>query len=357
MITIDVVMPQGGSRGGVEYVLNAWTRSVISQKYNLRIFHFLPGTSDYLDGYEKQWTMVLPEDERITLNLEYCVERYAWFLKKYGVPDICIPTWIPLMTSVCSTVRDMLKLDYTIISWLHSSIDVYKQMGWGGIEHLGYADYHFCISEKTRSDIIKAYPKAETFVIGNPVKKIEISDYSPDARTLCFVGRIDKEKRLDIIIRALAHTEDKTWKLLVAGDGRLSDDMKSLSCDLGIDERITFLGWEDEPWKAVASASILLIASEYEGFSITALEASSIGMTVISTPVSGCTDYIRPGQNGYFFDGSEPQNLTCILDYISAGKLPICDRKTCKDSVTPYLWDNYFDRVDKCLEKCVEKPE
>lgn len=354
MKIIDIVMPQGGSRGGVEYVINAWTKSIISSRYELRIFHFLPGTSDYLDGYSKQWTMALPETGEICLDLKYCVERYAWFVENYGAPDICIATWIPLMTSVCSAVRDMLDLNYTIISWLHSGIHVYKQMGWGGLEHLKYADYHFCISEKTQNDIVGIYNDAKTFVIGNPVKPVEIQDYSPDNRTLCFVGRIDKEKRLDVILKALAITNDKTWRLLIAGDGRQYEEMKKLSYDLMLSDRVEFLGWKSDPWTAVSTASILLIASDYEGFSITALEASSIGMTVISTPVSGCIDYISPGLNGYFYDNNSPQNLANILNYISEGKLPVCDRKACCESVSSYLWDNYFKHVESCLNYCTE---
>ncbi len=192
MITIDIVMPTGGSKGGVEYVINAWTKSQISKKYNLRIFHISPGEMDYLDGYEKQWTMPLDSPERKSLDVEYCAKCYGAFVSEFGSPDICIATWIPIVTSACNIVREKLRLNYIIISWLHSGIEVYKNLGWGGIGHLLFADYHFCISKKTENDIIKAYPDAKTFVIGNPVKKPDISNETYDNRRICFVGRISK---------------------------------------------------------------------------------------------------------------------------------------------------------------------
>ncbi len=353
MKTVDIVMPHGGSRGGVEYVINSWTKSFISTKYDLRIFHTIPGNEDYLDGYAKQWSIPINDIDNFRLDMEYCADNYAYFINKCGPPDLIIATWIPLVTSACRSVCESLGLNSKIISWIHSGINVYKQMGWGGIEHLAFADFHFCISQNNRNDILRAYPEAKAFLIGNPVKKIDVTNTSPDKHTLCFVGRIDKEKRLDVILNALALASDKSWKLLVAGTGTLHEEMIALSNDLGISKRVSFLGWQENPWEAVKEASTILIASDYEGFSITALEASSIGKTVISTPVSGCTDYIEVGKNGYFFDNNDPQNLASILDFISEGKLPICDRELCRKSVSPYVLDNYFERVDKYLEICM----
>ena len=353
MKTIDIVMPTGGSQGGVEYVINAWTKSLISERYDLRIIHITPGSRDYLEGYEKQWTMPCTGED--SFDIEFCAKRYEWFIRKYGIPDLCIAAWIPMMVSACRAVCDTMGLKFKIISWLHSGIDVYKQTGWGGIEHLAFADYHFCISSKNRDDILSAYPDAKTFLTGNPIRPVDVQDYSPDERTLCFVGRITPEKRLDVILNAISLARDISWKLLVAGTGERMEAMIELCQRLDIEDRIRFLGWQDDPWFAVKEASILLIASDYEGFSISALEASGMGMTDISTPVSGCTDYITSGINGYFFDNENPQNLADILDCISEGKLSICKTEDCIKSVVPYMWERYFERVDEYLQCCLEK--
>lgn len=349
MITVDIVMPTGGSRGGVEYVIKAWTQSLISQKYNLRIFHITPGQIDYLDGYPKQWTIPITDSGEFHLDMKYCAEKYAYFVHEMGKPDICIATWIPLVTSACKSVINSLNLNTKLFSWLHSGIDIYKQLGWGGIEHLSFADHHLCISINNQDKILDTYPDASTFLIGNPVNPVHIPNYSPDDHTLCFIGRISQEKRLDVILNALFLAKDKSWKLLIAGTGDCSDSMKTLAHELNIQDRVEFLGWQEDPFHAVNSASILLIASDYEGFSITALEASSIGMTVITTPVSGCTDYIIPGLNGYFYDNSNPQNLADILDYLSDKKIPLCNRDSCAKSIYPYVSENYFKKVDNII--------
>ncbi len=349
-MTIDIVMPTGGTKGGVEYVLNSWISSDISQLYNLRFFHVTPGNTDYLNNYPKQWFLPIQDTANFVLDLQYCAEAYSHFIDECGAPDICIATWIPLLTTACYIVKENHKSDMKIVSWIHSGIDVYKQSGWGGIEHLQHADYHLCISGSIQGDILAAYPNAITFLIGNPVNSVALDSYTPDAHTLCFVGRLSSEKRVDIILKALANAKDKSWKLLIAGEGSETEKLMELSNRLGLKSRVSFLGWQEHPWEAVCEASALLIASDYEGFCISALEASSLGMTVISTPVSGCTDYIIPGENGFFFDNRNPVNLTAILDFISSGKLSLCNQEQCRKSVEPYLKANYFNHVSNILK-------
>ena len=349
MKTIDIVMPTGGSRGGVEYVINAWTKSAISNLYNLRVFHISPGPCDYLEGYEKQWTMPLSETGETKLDVEYCARCYGSFVSQYGPPDICIATWIPIVTSACKVVRTKGDYNFIILSWLHSEIDVYKKQGWGGLEHLAFADYHLCISKKTEKEIKSSYPDAKTFFIGNPIKMPHKENRVGDERLICFIGRISKEKRLDIILNAIASAKDNHWKLKIIGDGDEKEKMMGLAKTLEIDNRVDFTGWKDNPWDYVGASTVFIVASDYEGFCVTAHEASALGMTVITTPVNGCIDYIVPGKNGYYFDGSI-KNLTEILDYISDGMLPLCDKNNCEDSVLPFMSDNYFLKLKKIFE-------
>ena len=50
MITVDIVMPFGGYRGGIENVMYEWSRGLPDDEFNLRFFNVSPGLSDYLKG-------------------------------------------------------------------------------------------------------------------------------------------------------------------------------------------------------------------------------------------------------------------------------------------------------------------
>lgn len=214
-----------------------------------------------------------------------------------------------------------------------------------------FADYHFCLSGHIAKQIMSKAPDAKCFVIGNPLENSKGTESNVDCRQLCFVGRISAEKRLDVILNALALARDCTWKLMVIGTGDLEETMAQSCKNLGISDRVLFRGWRENPWDECKCAAIDIIASDYEGFSITALEASREGKTIITTPVSGCTDFIVPGENGYFFDFGDANGLAKILDFISEGDLKICSPKTCRDSIQRYLSNNYFKTVEDILNK------
>ena len=58
-------------------------------------------------------------------------------------------------------------------------------------------------------------------------------------------------------------------------------------------------GYMSNPYKALKSAKVFLMASRYEGTPMSVLEAMALGVPVVSTPVDGIADVVEPGINGY----------------------------------------------------------
>jgi glycosyltransferase involved in cell wall biosynthesis len=109
------------------------------------------------------------------------------------------------------------------------------------------------------------------------------------ASTLLFLGRITEKKRLDLVIRALAakSLSDSGIRLIVAGpeDPRLGYDPRKLALDLGVAERVEFLGAVDEQLreKLLLSADVFILPSEDESFGMAVAEAMAAGCPVIAT--------------------------------------------------------------------------
>lgn len=353
MITIDIVMPTGGSHGGVENAVKSWVRHLNPSRFTVRVFHISPGKEDYLEGYDKQWVLPLPDDVD-TLTVKYCAEAYLTFLKELGAPDLCVAAWIPILSKACAVARKVMKLQIPVISWIHGDPVILERIGWDNTRDMLFADAHLCISGKIESALRSANPDAVTFMIGNPVTATGVIDYHPDDRTLCYVSRLVYDKRTELALEALTLAKSDEWKLLIAGDGPESERLQSMAKTLSLADRVSFLGWQNPPWPACSNAHGLVITSAHEGFSLAALEASGIGMTVISTPVSGCTDYIVPGQNGFFFAHDDARGLADILDAISDGVLSWCDPAVCKESITRFSEKNYFEQLPLILERLCE---
>lgn len=253
------------------------------------------------------------------------------------------------MCVVADAVKRLLKLDFRIVSWVHSSIDEYEQSGFGSVREMLMADAHICISRSNERRIKELCPDAVTYYVGNPVNMQEFIEKPIDNNTLCYVGRLQDVKRVDVILEALYRARHK-WKFKIVGSGESEDELKEIAAYLKQQDQVQFLGWKDSPWEYCKDASALVCASEYEGFMLTGAEALSMGMTVISTPVDGVIDYVRHGENGYFFKNEDAIGLAHLLDEIYEGKVKLCDRIDCRKSVEMYNIDNYFDNIKRILE-------
>ncbi|RGS26837.1 MULTISPECIES: glycosyltransferase [Clostridia] len=349
MIRIDILCPTGGKNGGIENIIRLWTQNLIQDEYDLRVIHMTPGTA-YLHGYEKAFAFNADENESYNDKLKRFVMNYAGFIKNYGIPDICIATNWPVMSVVADAVRRMLKENFKIISWVHSSIAEYKKAGLGGVEEMLCADAHFCISRNNEKLLLKKERGEHIFYVGNPVEMQPFISEQPIGKQLCYVGRLEEIKRVDIILEALYRAHNK-WKLRIIGSGEEEEELKKITKYLGLQNWVEYTGWKENPWEYCKDACALVSASEYEGFMLTGAEAMSMGLTVISTPVEGLIDYLSPGKNGYLFQKNNASELAGILDYLYDGKLSMCDRKVCRKSVDEYSTYNYFEKIKKILKK------
>ncbi len=341
MIRVDIVSPLGGNVGGVENVIYGWSRNINGEKVDLRIFHCYQGGA-YLKGYDKTYAMDVPFED---VDMAHLIDSYAYFVSNYGAPDICMATNWPIMSKACSVVRDRLSLsDMKIVSWIHSTLSIYEERGFGGIEELLYADAHFTISRETSEAIWSADSAATVYEIGNPVGEAEAGDSEKDPFMLTYVGRLDVYKQIDIILEAMYRAK-APWKLRIIGDGDIRSDVEGWINLLKLNDRVEMLGWQEHPWDMCRDSSILVMASQYEGFPMTAIEASARGKTVISTPVNGITDYIEEGKNGYIFPFDGAAELARILDDIALGARPMCRPEDCKDSVKAFAEGNYYGKI------------
>jgi len=128
----------------------------------------------------------------------------------------------------------------------------------------------------------------------------------PVSYDVSFCGRLVPNKQLPQLIEAVADIPEV--RLLVIGDGPERARCERLAKELGMGERITFLGWlptAEGVVGAVLTARMFVMNSLSEGGPRSALEAMGMGMPVIATPVGIMPEVIEEGVNGIFTDGSK----------------------------------------------------
>ena len=175
-------------------------------------------------------------------------------------------------------------------------------------------------------------------------------------KILLYVGRVDREKNIDLILRGLSRVvRTSNVHLVIAGRGAEENRLKRLERSLGLHERVTFAGFvpdEDLPG-LYAMADCFIIAGTAELQSIVTLEAMASGLPVIGVRAMALPELVHPGANGcLFYPGDESGVADCITAVfadasrrkeMSAGSLAIIERHDIEQTI------NQFESIYRSL--------
>lgn len=138
---------------------------------------------------------------------------------------------------------------------------------------------------------------------------------------IVMVGRLDANKNHQMLFRAFAniHKEYPAMKIKIYGGGLEGSDtrpmLEALAKELGIGEKVCFMGRQPNVRERIECARIFVLASGYEGMPNALLEAMATGLAVISTdcPCGGPRTVIRDGQNGLLIPVGDEKALEAAL--------------------------------------------
>lgn len=100
-------------------------------------------------------------------------------------------------------------------------------------------------------------------------------------------GLAAAQKAHDVLLKSFstAFRNDARSLLLCVGDGPLRGDAERLAQDLGVGERVRFLGEQPDPWTALSAADVFFFPSRHEGLPNALLEAASCGLPVVASDI------------------------------------------------------------------------
>jgi glycosyltransferase involved in cell wall biosynthesis len=109
-----------------------------------------------------------------------------------------------------------------------------------------------------------------------------------DAPTIVTVTRLVEQKGVDVLLKAAARAFDvlPEWRLVIVGDGPLRDELQALAGDLGIDERVDWIGQVADPVPYLRKAKFFVLTSRFEGSPNALLEAMACSLPAV---VSGAS--------------------------------------------------------------------
>ncbi|MEX0719970.1 MAG: glycosyltransferase [Balneolaceae bacterium] len=155
--------------------------------------------------------------------------------------------------------------------------------------------------------------KINTIVLDNPIREVQEHDVDKE-NIILYVGRFAREKAPDRLIKAFSLMEDKQgWKLVMAGDGPMLEEMKALAASLGVKEETSFLGKVKNLDKLYAKASIYVLPSVLEGFPNALCEAMIAGLPVVCFDGFPSDEIINNGHDGIIIKNGDIEELSLQL--------------------------------------------
>jgi glycosyltransferase involved in cell wall biosynthesis len=130
-----------------------------------------------------------------------------------------------------------------------------------------------------------------------------------------FVGRLEPEKRPDRFVRAFAELpaeiEGRTARGVLLGSGSQDARLRGTVRDLGIEDRVRFLGHRANGDSILAGLDVLVIPSDREGMPMVLLEAMRSGVAVVACRVGGMGEIL--GETEYVVRPEDERSMTSAI--------------------------------------------
>jgi len=141
-----------------------------------------------------------------------------------------------------------------------------------------------------------------------------------DRLIVAALGRLHPNKGFDVLIRALSSCHD--LHLLLAGAGPEQAALNALVDELGLTDRVSFLGWQDNPQAVIRAADIFVCPSRHEPFGNVIAEAFAANRPVITTASQGAVEYINTSQtqNGVIVPVDDVDALADALNELARNR-------------------------------------
>jgi len=133
----------------------------------------------------------------------------------------------------------------------------------------------------------------------------------PDAKVVLALSRLHPKKGLDTLLQAAQRLPETVFWL--AGEGPLRRELERLAKDLGVADRVRFLGWRTDRGALLRAADVCVLPSRYEPFGTVILEAWAAKTPFVAARSAGPAAHVRDGVDGLLVPIDDPEALAAAL--------------------------------------------
>ena len=260
----------------------------------------------------------LPVHSKNPFKIIFTARKLARIIAKNGGCDLLhahsrVPAWI------CQIAAKKLRVPFVVTA--HVVFGTQKRWIYTPYRK---ADGLVCVSQAVKDGMSRCFD-GKGLVITNGLSEPNVhwdnSNLDGKARFL-FVGRLSNVKGLQDALQAFSLLPNNLeWSLTVVGEGPARTEWGKIVYDNNLTDKVTFLGYKQNPDDYMASHSCLLFPSYTEGLPLTLARAIQIGIPVIASDIAPVTE-LADNSTGLLTPGNINEWKTAIENFIKTKQTP-----------------------------------
>lgn len=178
------------------------------------------------------------------------------------------------------------------------------------------------------------------------------------SRKLLFVGRLDFQKGIDILMQVMnKYFEDENIGLTVVGNAVLADGM---SVNMANTNNIKFVGWQSQQdvLQLLSETDALVMPSRWEGFGLTALEAMRASKMVIASDADALPELVINNYNGLLFSKGSECSLREVINkflLMSSEEITKLGKNGRQRYIVNFSYDEMINKINKLYLEVANK--
>jgi len=192
-----------------------------------------------------------------------------------------------------------------------------------------------CVSNTIRNSLIKGYriPADKILTIHNGVSLPELGLHknnsaairsrlglSPGEFLLVCIARLSEQKRIDLLLLALAQLlhDGVSCKCVIVGDGPLREELAERHVSLGLTGHVIFEGFQEDTRQYLEAGTAFVLTSDREGLPLALLEAMACGLPCIVTGVGGNAEVITDRVHGLVVPAGSVSDIAAAILFMKS---------------------------------------
>ncbi|WP_423408385.1 glycosyltransferase family 4 protein [Heyndrickxia sp. MSNUG] len=174
---------------------------------------------------------------------------------------------------------------------------------------------------------------------------------------LIYAGELSYRKHQDLLINAVLHLSNNipNIKLLLVGEGELLEQYKQQVIQLGIKEKVKFLGFRKDVSNLMLIADVAVSSSRQEGLPVNVMEAMATGLPLVVTDCRGNRDLVIDGENGYVVGINDVESFAHAVEKLFFSKnTRYLFGQTSLNNVKAYSLSKVIGEMKRVYSKYVE---